>query len=218
MSRKEKFLFIIAVTLVYVATFGSVIYLDHIEKQMAVMEKIHAPEENVLKKPADVMVSSGVTYKIKRYTETQMDEEKRYFVPLRKEQAEPMKPPVQETYAADTNTQPAPSEELDLMHRCIQAEAGNQSYEGKLAVAEVIRNRVNHPSWPATIEGVILQGGQFGVVANGSINSVTPDADTIAAADAALAGSSILPSDYVYFNTSPNGADPIQIGDHYFSR
>lgn len=108
--------------------------------------------------------------------------------------------------------------ELDLLMRCVQAEAGNQPIEGKQACAEVIRNRVNDPRFPDTIFGVITEPGQFSVYKNGSIWNVIPDDDTKKAVEAALAGSSVLPADYVFFNNRPIGSDVIQIKDHYFGR
>ena len=109
-------------------------------------------------------------------------------------------------------------QERDLFLRCIQAEAGNQPIEGRQAAAEVILNRVEDPHFPGTIAEVIMQPKQFGVVSNGSINNVTPDATTIKAVDDALEFSAVLPRDYVFFNNAPIGNDPIKIGDHYFGR
>ena len=54
------------------------------------------------------------------------------------------------------------AEDLDTMARTIWGEARNQPYLGKLAVAWVIRNRADKPSWwGKTIVGVCLQKYQF---------------------------------------------------------
>jgi N-acetylmuramoyl-L-alanine amidase len=50
---------------------------------------------------------------------------------------------------------------LLLLAATLQLEAGCQSYMGKFAVAQVIMERVADSRWPNTIEGVILQKGQF---------------------------------------------------------
>jgi N-acetylmuramoyl-L-alanine amidase len=43
----------------------------------------------------------------------------------------------------------------------IYFEAGNQSQAGRLAVAHVTMNRVDHWGWPGTIESVVKQGPTF---------------------------------------------------------
>lgn len=60
--------------------------------------------------------------------------------------------------------------ERDLLERLVEAEACGEPYEGKLAVATVVINRVNSKNFPNTIHGVIYQKNQFSPVANGSIN------------------------------------------------
>ncbi|MFD2443319.1 cell wall hydrolase [Bacillus sp. CGMCC 1.16607] len=64
--------------------------------------------------------------------------------------------------------------EKDLLARLVSAEAKGESYAGKVAVATVVLNRVDHPKFPNTIKGVIYQisGGHyaFSPVQNGAIN------------------------------------------------
>ena len=52
---------------------------------------------------------------------------------------------------------------LELLAICVEAEAGNQSLEGKRLVVDVILNRAEDHSgeWPDTIAGVISQKNQF---------------------------------------------------------
>ena len=50
----------------------------------------------------------------------------------------------------------------ELMASIIYCEAGNQPYEGQVAVGAVIMNRVKSGSYPNSIEEVIYQSGQFG--------------------------------------------------------
>lgn len=57
--------------------------------------------------------------------------------------------------------------DLELLSTIIYCEAGNQSYEGQLAVGSVILNRVASSSFPNSISGVIYQSGQFSPVASG---------------------------------------------------
>lgn len=63
--------------------------------------------------------------------------------------------------------------EKDLFYRLVSAEASAESFEGKLAVATVIMNRVKSPDYPNTIKGVIYDdnwGVQFTPVSDGRIN------------------------------------------------
>ena len=71
-----------------------------------------------------------------------------------------------------------PENEMELLARCIEAEAGNQSVLGRRLVADVILNRVDSPGYPDTIRDVIYQPGQFAVVKNGAIDEVVPSAET----------------------------------------
>ena len=60
--------------------------------------------------------------------------------------------------------------DVQLLARCVNGEARGEPYEGQVAVAAVILNRVKHPSFPNTISGVIYQKGAFTVTADGQIN------------------------------------------------
>lgn len=80
------------------------------------------------------------------------------------------------------------------LSRIIEAEASGEPFKGKVAVGEVILNRVKCEEFPNTIWGVIFDknfGIQFEPVANGTIYN-TPSEDSILAAKTALNG-----SDYV---------------------
>ena len=80
-------------------------------------------------------------------------------------------------------------DELFWMARIIQAEAGNQCFEGMLAVGNVVINRANDPTYrfPDDIYSVIFQEGQFEPVSNGTIYN-TPTEESWAAAKLALEG------------------------------
>jgi len=49
------------------------------------------------------------------------------------------------------------NKQVDCLARNIYYEAGSEPYEGKLAVAGVVMNRVNDPRFPHTICGVVFQ-------------------------------------------------------------
>lgn len=52
-------------------------------------------------------------------------------------------------------------EEFDLFVACLRGEAEGEPFSGKLAIACVIRNRVNDKRWPDSYRGVMLQPFQF---------------------------------------------------------
>lgn len=72
------------------------------------------------------------------------------------ERVEAAAPAPVETAAAD-----AADEDLICLAKAVRHEAGNQSRDGQLAVAQVIMNRVNSPLFPNSICDVIHQRGQF---------------------------------------------------------
>lgn len=61
-------------------------------------------------------------------------------------------------------------EDLKLLACLVHAEAGNQSYEGRLAVANIVLNRVKSGKYPDTIKAVIYSPGQFSVASSGSLS------------------------------------------------
>ncbi len=62
------------------------------------------------------------------------------------------------------------SADTQLLARAVNGEARGEPYEGQVAVAAVILNRVKHSSFPNTISGVIYQPGAFTAVSDGQIN------------------------------------------------
>ena len=69
----------------------------------------------------------------------------------------------------------------------LYAEARGEPYEGQVAVAAVILNRVESASFPNTISGVIYQPGAFTAVSDGQIN-LSPNDTAYKAAQDALNG------------------------------
>ena len=118
--------------------------------------------------------------------------------------------------AAEAQAASVAASEQELLAALIYCEAGNQPYEGQVAVGAVVMNRVRSGSYPNTITEVIYQSGQFGPAMTGWLDSVLASgsySDTArqAAADA-IAGSNPV-GDCLYFGNANWG---IQIGDHYF--
>lgn len=105
-----------------------------------------------------------------------------------------------------------------LLAALIQCEAGGESYEGKLAVASVVMNRVRSGAYPGSIHGVIYASGQFTPAMNGKVNKVYESGkisqSCIQAAEEALAGTSNV-GDLTHFRRN-NGRDGLVIGNHVF--
>lgn len=77
--------------------------------------------------------------------------------------------------------------DIYLMAQVVFAESRAEPYEGKVAVASVILNRLLHPDFPKTVSGVIKQKGAFSCVVNGKL-AVAPTEDCYNAVMDALKG------------------------------
>lgn len=66
-----------------------------------------------------------------------------------------------EKYGDSVTAEREYGEDLILLARMVYAEAGNQPFEGKCAVADTVLNRVDDERFPNTIEGVIYSPYQY---------------------------------------------------------
>ncbi len=92
------------------------------------------------------------------------------------------------------------SNALYWLSRIISAESQGEPLLGKLAVGNVILNRVDHADFPSTIYDVIFDsrwGGQFEPVRNGSVYN-TPTLESVTAAKLVLEGAEVV-GDSLYF-------------------
>ncbi|MCV2868153.1 cell wall hydrolase [Defluviimonas sp. WL0002] len=128
---------------------------------------------------------------------------------------------------------PESSDELDCLAQALYFEARGESIKGQAAVAEVILNRVDSPSFPKTVCAVVNQGGnggcQFSYTCDGRAEVVAePEAWKRSAkiAGAMLDGAPrILTEGATYFHTpqvSPSWSKRFEltatIGAHLFYR
>ena len=93
-------------------------------------------------------------------------------------------------------------DELYWLSRIINAESRGESMRGKIAVGDVILNRVKSTMFPNTIYGVIFDrqyGVQFEPVINGSIYN-TPTTESVGAAKRSLEGQSTVGECLYFFN------------------
>lgn len=112
----------------------------------------------------------------------------------------------------------ANADDTTLLGAIIQAEAGNQCYDGKLAVGAVVLNRVKSDRYPNTIRDVIYAPGQFGPARNGSLDVVLANGvneECMQAAREALEGATTV-GDAKNFHRAGSGESGIVIGAHVF--
>ena len=117
---------------------------------------------------------------------------------------------------------PAQDASVDLLARVISAEARGEPYSGQVAVGAVILNRVEHPSFPNTIAGVVYQPGAFTCMVDGQFNEPVAESAVRAARDA-LNGVDPSGGAIYYFNPATATSSWIwsrpfilQIGNHRF--
>ena len=116
------------------------------------------------------------------------------------------------------------SANLDLLAKCVYAEARGEPYTGQVAIAAVVLNRVKSSSFPNTVSGVIYQKNAFTCVSDGQIN-LTPNATAYSAAKDALNGWDPTNGCLYYYNPATATSKwiwslkvELKIGKHSFAR
>lgn len=89
--------------------------------------------------------------------------------------------------------------DVALLARVISAEARGEPYAGQVAVGAVILNRIEHPSFPSTLAGVVYQPGAFSCMDDGQIDQPVAESARRAAREA-LNGSDPSGGAIYYFN------------------
>ena len=74
--------------------------------------------------------------------------------------------------------------DLQLLARLISAEARGEPYIGQVAVGAVVLNRVEHPSFPNSVAGVVYQPGAFSCLDDGQFDEPVSESAYRAAQDA----------------------------------
>jgi len=115
--------------------------------------------------------------------------------------------------------------EKNLLARLVHAEAKGEPYDGKVAVAHVVLNRLDHEEFPDTVKEVIYEKNAFEPVQNGSINQ-SADEESHEAVEEALEnkGSNKNKNLLYFYNPDTATSDWIltrkvvkKIGNHAFS-
>lgn len=129
-----------------------------------------------------------------------------------------------EVFNSGTQNVPLTQNDIELMARIVYAESRGEPYDGKIAVASVILNRVLDPQFPNSISEVIFQPYAFSCVVDNEIN-VTPTTECYNAVYDAIYG--IDPTNEAVFFYNPDIAtcswmhnikktDTTTIGHHQF--
>ena len=116
------------------------------------------------------------------------------------------------------------SNDYNLLARIISAEARGEPYLGQVAVGAVVLNRVEHPSFPDTVSGVIYQNGAFSCLNDGQFYKSVASSAYTAARDA-LNGLDPSGGAIYYYNPKTATSQWIRsrpiittIGDHVFCK
>ncbi|MFF2481426.1 cell wall hydrolase [Paenibacillus sp. NPDC058071] len=120
---------------------------------------------------------------------------------------------------------PYTEEDLTLLAKITMVESGYESYQGQLAIANVILNRVKSDKFPDTIREVIYSGKQFPPAHNGLLDKSKPNASVLRAAKDALNGKNNVGGAVYFFNPDVtkgsfwSGLDVVAtIGSHSFAK
>lgn len=167
----------------------------------------------------EIIYSDGdINYISAEYVEVNYDYgEAKTIEEVRKEEAERKAAEEKEKRTANLGAIAASSDDLTLLAALIQAEAGNQPYEGQVGVGAVVMNRVRSGAYPNSIQAVISAPGQFGPVASGRVSAILaagPKASCMQAAQAALNGETTVGT-LTHFRRA-GGIDGLVIGNHVF--
>lgn len=134
------------------------------------------------------------------------------------EPEKPVQPAPPSSGSSDSQTPDVNASELELFAALIECEAGSTDYNGMLAVASVVMNRVHHRYYPDTITGVIYQSGQFSPVASGKLDKVLKrgvKSSCVQVAKDAISGKNNV-GNCLSFRAASTGHSGIVIGGNVF--
>lgn len=109
-------------------------------------------------------------------------------------------------------------DDVTLLAALIQCEAGNESYEGQLAVGAVVMNRVKSGRYPNSVYEVIYQPSQFPPAGRGTVASKAASgvkASCLQAAQEAINGMDNT-GGAMSFRRAASGHPGVVIGSHVF--
>ncbi|MBR6486832.1 MAG: SH3 domain-containing protein, partial [Lachnospiraceae bacterium] len=120
--------------------------------------------------------------------------------------------------SAVSNAAAASCDDITLLASLIQSEAGNECFEGQVAVGNVVMNRLRTGKFGGSLYSVIYAKGQFSPAGSGKVAQICaqgPKATCVQAAQAALAGTSYVGA-ATRFRPVSSGYQGQVIGNHVF--
>ena len=147
-----------------------------------------------------------------------IEEEQAELQRIAEEEAARKASQVTEVTTVQNDAVSASTDEVTLLAALIQCEAGNECYEGQLAVGAVVMNRVRSGSYAYTIYDVIYAPGQFPPAGRGKVAEVIsagPSASCIQAAQEAINGTDNT-GGATKFKRASSGQAGVVIGNHVF--
>lgn len=137
---------------------------------------------------------------------------------IRKREEEERKAKLKAKLTANQGAVKTSDDELRLLAALIQCEAGNQPYEGQLAVGAVVMNRVRSGAYPNSVVGVVYASGQFTPAGTGHVADLYNNGgikdSCMQAAQAAINGQTTV-GGATHFRRA-GAHDGIVIGGHVF--
>lgn len=147
-----------------------------------------------------------------------IEEEQAELARIAEEEAAKKAAQVTEVTTVQNAAVEATVDDVTLLAAIIQCEAGNEVYEGQLAVGAVIMNRVRSSGYPGTVHDVIYQKSQFPPAGAGSVANVAakgPKQSCLQAAQEALNGTDNT-GGATCFRRASSGHAGVVIGNHVF--
>ena len=162
------------------------------DKTRYTSEKVNMREEPSIDGELITVIMADEKITVTGYTDDwyqiKYDGETGYCMKKYTTKEEPESEEVEEEEETQTSVISYTDTEFDMLCCVLQGEVGNCSESSKIAVANVIINRVKSSSFPNTIEGVLTQANQFTAVKGYYNGTSTPSQNTIDCAERALAG------------------------------
>jgi N-acetylmuramoyl-L-alanine amidase len=126
--------------------------------------------------------------------------------------------------AAAASSSVAASGDAYMLAKLISGEARGESFIGQVAVGAVVMNRLQNPSFPNSLSGVVFEPGAFDAVGDGQYHK-EPTTSAVQAAQSALAGWDPTGGALYYWNPISATSDWVwsrsiiaRIGRHVFAR
>lgn len=168
---------------------GFMIRENEVSKEI-VMKEIALKHENEMKKKQDEMITDAKADEIPttRGSVTSRSGSR----DLRNE--------VRPVYYEDVGVSVS-EEEIEILERIVQAEAGGSGYDGMLAVANVVLNRVKSERFPNSVTDVVFAHRQFTPISDGRYYTIRVTDTARQVVEDALSGARLLEEDALYFCT-----------------